>query len=70
MRRERAVLLVHDDEFTALADEAGIEARLLAWTDRRDTDGRDSARSTTSRPRHAGRAAPRPAARTTAGSSS
>ncbi len=33
MQRERAVLLVHDDEFDGLATDAGIEARVLAWTD-------------------------------------
>jgi len=40
MQRERAVLLVHDDEFSALADEAGIEARLLVRTDRTTVDTR------------------------------
>ncbi len=33
VHRERAVLLVHDDEFTALVVAAGIEHRLRAWTD-------------------------------------
>ncbi len=33
MQRERAVLLVHDDEFDRAGDAAGIEPRLLAWTD-------------------------------------
>src|SRR5438132_7052220 len=33
MQRERAIVLVHDDEFGALAAAAGIEARLVAWTD-------------------------------------
>src|SRR5207253_6314987 len=33
MQRERAIVLVHDNEFGALAAAAGIEARLLAWTD-------------------------------------
>jgi acyl-CoA synthetase (AMP-forming)/AMP-acid ligase II len=33
LQRERAVLLVHDEEFGALVAEAGIEPRLLAWTD-------------------------------------
>jgi fatty-acyl-CoA synthase len=38
MRRERSVLLVHDDEFAALAIEAGIDHRLRAWTDDESTD--------------------------------
>jgi len=33
MQRERAIVLVHDDEFGALADAAGVEPRLLAWSD-------------------------------------
>jgi acyl-CoA synthetase (AMP-forming)/AMP-acid ligase II len=33
MQRERAIVLVHDDEFGALAAAAGIEARLVAWSD-------------------------------------
>jgi acyl-CoA synthetase (AMP-forming)/AMP-acid ligase II len=33
MQREHAVLLVHDEEFAALADAADIEPRLLAWTE-------------------------------------
>ena len=33
MQRERAVLLVHDEEYAALAAAAGIEPRLVAWTD-------------------------------------
>ncbi len=33
MQRERAIVLVHDDEFGALAAAAGIEPRLVAWTD-------------------------------------
>jgi acyl-CoA synthetase (AMP-forming)/AMP-acid ligase II len=33
MQRERAIVLVHDDEFGALADIAKVEPRLLAWTD-------------------------------------
>jgi acyl-CoA synthetase (AMP-forming)/AMP-acid ligase II len=32
MQRERAIVLVHDDEFGALADIAKVEPRLLAWT--------------------------------------
>ena len=32
MQRERAIVLVHDDEFGPLADIAKVEPRLLAWT--------------------------------------
>ncbi len=38
MHRERAVLLVHDEEFTPLAIAAGIDHRLQAWTDGTSTD--------------------------------
>jgi acyl-CoA synthetase (AMP-forming)/AMP-acid ligase II len=38
LHRERAVLLVHDDEFAALAIEAGIDHRLRAWTDDESAD--------------------------------
>jgi acyl-CoA synthetase (AMP-forming)/AMP-acid ligase II len=38
LHRERAVLLVHDDEFAAQAIEAGIDHRLRAWTDDESTD--------------------------------
>ena len=33
IQRERAIVLVHDDEFGALAATAGVEARLVAWSD-------------------------------------
>jgi fatty-acyl-CoA synthase len=33
MERERAVLLVHDEDFTPVAHDAGMESRLLAWTE-------------------------------------
>jgi acyl-CoA synthetase (AMP-forming)/AMP-acid ligase II len=33
MQRERAIVLVHDDEFASVAAGAATEARLLAWTD-------------------------------------
>ncbi len=33
MHRERAVLLVHDDEFTSMIVDAGLDHRLLAWID-------------------------------------
>ncbi len=33
LQRERAVLFVHDEDFAPLAAAAGIEPRLLAWTD-------------------------------------
>jgi acyl-CoA synthetase (AMP-forming)/AMP-acid ligase II len=33
MQREHAVLLVHDDEFTSLALDTGIESRIRAWTE-------------------------------------
>ncbi len=36
LARERAVVLVHDDEFAPLVAEAGVEHRLRAWVD--DTD--------------------------------
>jgi acyl-CoA synthetase (AMP-forming)/AMP-acid ligase II len=46
MQRERAVLLVHDDEFTPLVTDAGLEHRLRAWTDAADqNNGRDDSRT-------------------------
>jgi len=33
MQRERAIVLVHDDEFASVAASAETAARLLAWTD-------------------------------------
>jgi fatty-acyl-CoA synthase len=33
MQRERAIVLVHDDEFASVAAGAATAARLLAWTD-------------------------------------
>jgi fatty-acyl-CoA synthase len=33
MRREHAALLVHDEEFTTIATDAGIKRRILGWTD-------------------------------------
>ncbi|HEY5172854.1 MAG TPA: AMP-binding protein [Acidimicrobiia bacterium] len=33
MQRERAIVLVHDDEFASVAAGASTEVRLLAWTD-------------------------------------
>jgi len=33
MQRERAHVLVHDEEFTALACDANIERRIVAWTE-------------------------------------
>ncbi len=39
MRRERAVVLVHDDEFTGLVTDAGLEHRVLAWVDDPDATG-------------------------------
>jgi acyl-CoA synthetase (AMP-forming)/AMP-acid ligase II len=38
MHRERAVLLVHDDEFAPLAVAAGIDHRIRAWTDETSTE--------------------------------
>ena len=33
VRRERAILLVHDEEFAPVATAAGIESRLVAWAE-------------------------------------
>ncbi len=33
LERERAALLIHDDEFTELLDEVDVPDRVLAWTD-------------------------------------
>jgi len=33
MHKERAILLVHDEEFVDVAHDAGVEPRVLAWTD-------------------------------------
>ena len=68
LQRERAVLLVHDDEFAPLATAAGIEPRLLAWTDD-PTTPTDATRTLDDlAARHADGPAPRSTARTTAAS--
>ena len=38
MQRERAVLIVHDEEFGPVVGTAGVEPRLLAWIERPDAD--------------------------------
>jgi acyl-CoA synthetase (AMP-forming)/AMP-acid ligase II len=39
MQREHALALVHDEEFTPIATEAGVKLRIVAWTDRAPVDG-------------------------------